>query len=350
MGAMSEKHEQAFRDELSEDSDRIAPLLRLAAPREAVPSERAQRVKAAVRARWRQQTRARSQGTTIRWALGALATAALMLVGVRLAVRPDRPVPPPIVATIDILRGPVRLIPDLETRLVEPASFQVGDSIRAGSGVDTTTAGRAAVRLAGGAAVRMDASTRLRLLSEYTLVLDEGAIYIDSGADRRAATLEVRTTLGVARDIGTRFEVRLDSSALRVRVRDGLVQLSQDGQTYDAQPGDELTLEENGRLSRRTVPIYGADWDWVVFLSRPFELEGRSLRDFLDWICEENGWQLRFADSAVERKAATTTQHGSIEGLTPEEALSAVLPTTGVEHQLENGVLLIRFSSSDTKP
>jgi hypothetical protein len=143
--------------------------------------------------------------------------------------------------------------------------------------------------------------------------------------------------------------VRFNGSALRVRVRDGLVQLSQSRESHDAHPGDELTLDGNGTIVRRTVPGYGADWAWVVALAHPFDLEGRSLRDFLDWITRENGWQLRFADAAVEEKARTTILHGSIKGLTPGEALAAVLPTSGVEHQLANGVLLIRLAAEGTK-
>lgn len=352
---MTENDEQAFSEATpSQDGERIGRLLRLAGPREAVPLDRARRVKTAVRAHWRQTARARRQRITIGWSLGALATAALVLAGVRLAVRHDRTAvgPPPTVATLEIVRGTVRPLPDPEGAVADPALFQMGDSIRAGSGVDTSTGARAAVRLADGTAVRVDRGTRLRLLSAYTLVLQEGAIYVDSRTGRGEAPLEVRTGLGVARDIGTRFEVRLDDSALKVRVRDGLVQLTHDGQTHDAKPGDELTLDEHGSLSRRTVPVYGAAWDWVALLARPFELEGRSLRDFLDWICEENGWQLRFADSASEREATATTLGGAqgvIQGLRPDEALSAVLPTTGVEHRLENGALLIRLRSGDTR-
>jgi hypothetical protein len=134
-----------------------------------------------------------------------------------------------------------------------------------------------------------------------------------------------------------------------VRVRDGLVQLARGERTHDAKPGDELTLDEKGGVVRRTVPAYGADWDWAVALARPFELEGQPLTRFLNWICEENGWRLRFADPAVERAAAATILHGSIEGLTPAEALTAVLPTSGVEHRVENGVLTVRLSADETK-
>jgi ferric-dicitrate binding protein FerR (iron transport regulator) len=313
------------------DRDQIGPLLRLAGPREAVPSERAARVKAAVHAEWRRRTRARSQRITIGWSLGALATAALVLVGVRLAVRDNATVtsPQPVIATVETVSGPV--------------FFRIGDGIRAGSALDTTAGGRAALRLAGGAAVRVDSGTRLQFASETTLVLDRGAVYIDSDDAADPGHLEVRTRLGVARDVGTRFEVRVDGVAVRVRVRDGLVQLTRGQQSHDAKPGEELTLDEGGSVGRRTVPAFGADWAWVAALARPFELEGRLLREFLDWICEENGWQLRFADGASERRAATTILHGSIEGLTPEEALAAVMPTTGVENQLKDGILSIRL-------
>lgn len=227
--------------------------------------------------------------------------------------------------------------------------FQIGDRIQEGDGVDTTTGGQAALRLALGASVRIDRGTRLRLISGSSIFLDEGAIYVESGESSGARSLEIRTTLGLVRDIGTRFEVRLNRSALRVRVRDGVVQLSQSGRSHDARPGDELTLDGSGAILRRTIPVHGADWAWVAALARPFDLEGRSLRDFLDWIAGENGWQVRFADAAVEEKSLTTTLHGSIQGLTPEEALSAVLPTSGVAYHLENGVLLVRLGTGDAK-
>ncbi len=330
--------------------DHLESLLRLAGPREVVPADRMRRVKAVVRDEWIQETRARSRRISISWSLGALATAALILVGVRLALR-DGPVvqrPRQDLAILEALSGAVRPIRSTES-VTEPTQFQIGDQIREGDGVDTTNGGLAALRLASGASVRMDRGTRLRLLSDATMVLDGGAIYIDSGARGGAVPLEVRTQLGVVRDIGTRFEVRLSGSTLRVRVRDGVVRLSQSRDSHDARPGDELTLDGTGSIVRRTMPVYGADWAWAIALARPFDLEGRSLRDFLDWIAGENGWQLRFADASVEKTSMTTILSGSINGLAPVEALSAVLRTTGVEHRLDNGVLLIYQSTGAMK-
>ena len=328
-----------------DEGDQIGPLVRLVGPRETVPDDRRHRVRAAVHAQWRQHTRTRSRRLTVGWSLGALAAAALVLIALRLSVRDDAAgsIQQQALATIEALNGTAQLVGGSDTP-VGVRLFQIGDRIRVGDGVETMMGGVAALRLSGGAAVRLDRGTRIRLLSETALALEAGAIYVDSGNAPGAPSLEVRTALGVARDIGTRFEVRFNGSALRVRVRDGLVRVNHRRQSHEASRGEELTLDGDGSVLRRPVPVFGAGWAWTFPLARPFELEGRSLRDFLDWIAGENGWQLRFADSTVERKSRTTILHGSILGLTPAEALAAVLPTSGVEHSLENGVLLVQIA------
>ena len=295
---MSDQHESGFPEPLlSDQGDQIGPLLRLAGPREAVPADRIRRVRSAVHAEWRQQSRARSRRVTAGWSMAALTAAALILLGVRLVVRDEgaAPIARPELATIEALTGAAGLIASPEPTGAGGAqpsglsSFRIGDRSRAGDGVDTTGGGLAGLRLAGGASVRVDRDTRVRLVSDIMLVLDRGAIYVDSGGEPGARSLEVHTRWGVARDIGTRFEVRLRGSALRVRVRDGLVRLSQDRQSHDANPGEELTLDGDSSVVRRSVPVFGSEWAWAFALARPFDLEGRSLRDFLDWITGENG-------------------------------------------------------------
>ncbi len=343
---MSDQHDSgSAKPPLSDDGDQIGPLLRLAGPRETVPADRRHRVRGAVHAEWRQQTRTHSRRLTVGWSLGALAAAALVLIALRLSIRDDAagPIQQQVLATIEAVNGTAQPVGGGDTP-VGVRLFQIGDRIRAGDGVETINGGVVALRLSGGASVRLDRGTRLRLLSETALALEAGAIYVDSGTAAGAPSLEVRTAFGVARDIGTRFEVRLNGSALRVRVRDGLVRLTDSRQSQDASPGEELTLDGDGKIVRRPVAVFGADWAWTFALARPFNLEGRSLRDFLDWIADENGWQLRFADSTVEQKSRTTILHGSILGLTPAEALAAVLPTSGVEHSLESGVLLVQIA------
>ena len=87
--------------------------------------------------------------------------------------------------------------------------------------------------------------------------------------------------------------------------------------------------------------MYGPEWEWAFAVGEPFAIEGRSLREFLEWIAGENGWEIQFADRDIEQKSSITILHGSIQGLSPAEALATVLPVSGVPYQFENGVLRV---------
>ncbi len=112
------------------------------------------------------------------------------------------------------------------------------------------------------------------------MMLAEGTVCIDSEKSRGDRAFEVRRAVGIARDIGPRFEVRFDGSALRVRVRDGLVRLSQSRQSHDAKPGEEVTVDGKGRVERHLVTMHGADWAGVAAGARQFDVEGRGSRRF----------------------------------------------------------------------
>lgn len=348
---MSDSHEPARFGRPRPDDHSIGPLVRLAGPREAVPAESMRRVRAAVHTAWRHERRVRSRRTVLRWSIGALAAAALVLVAVRLRDRLDPPGAPAlrVLATVDALSGTVRVVSPPDRPGIAPRAARIGDHLQVGDGVETTGGGRAGLRLAGGALVRLDRDTRFRLVADQAMVLDAGAVYVEADSGRGGSPLEIRTAFGVVRDIGTRFEVRLQGPAIRVRVRDGLVRLVQPRDTHDVGRGDELTLESSGRVVRRTMPVDGPEWVWVRDMDQTFDIEGRSLREFLEWVAREHGWQLRFADRAVDEKARTTTLHGSILGLTLEEALAAVLPASGVEHRVDQNVLVIQLSAGGTK-
>ena len=56
---------------------------------------------------------------------------------------------------------------------------------------------------------------------------------------------------------------------------------------------------------------------------------------------------VRFADAEVERRASTTTLHGTIRSLAPLEALSVMLATTDLAHRLlPDGTILITSKPS----
>jgi hypothetical protein len=75
-------------------------------------------------------------------------------------------------------------------------------------------------------------------------------------------------------------------------------------------------------------------------------VDGKTLPVFLDWVAREGGWTIRFADEALRRAASSIVLRGSIDGLTPEQALEAILPTCGLTHRIANGTVTVDRGSA----
>ncbi len=291
--------------------------------------------------------------------LGQIAAGAGMLAGLAVLgfafLRPaaDRlPAAGDPVAFLEIARGQVELAgagrTGASSRLLTLAG---GEPVYAGTVIETAAqgrtraggeAGRAAIRLAGGQSMRLDGSSRVRFASSSDLVLERGAVYVDSAG---GANVEVRTTLGVVRDIGTQFEVRLlDETAepsLRVRVREGSVMLEHGGDSHHALAGEELSARGDGRVERGKASIFGPHWQWVLDTAPTPEVAGRPLADFLDWVSREGGWTVRFADAETAQIASSTMLHGDVRNLGVAEASSMVLHGSGLDYRLEDGVFVV---------
>jgi ferric-dicitrate binding protein FerR (iron transport regulator) len=214
-----------------------------------------------------------------------------------------------------------------------------GTELRAGDRVETAE-GRLALRLEGGASVRLDRATRLVLNSTSVLELEAGAIYIDTGIDG-VGGLEVRTDYGVARDIGTQFETRLGEGRLSLVVREGEVLFMGEGGEYRAGAGVALSLGPDGGVTRERVEASDPRWSWASAAAPPFDIEGRSLAEVLTWVARETGWTVRYEDAELERSAAQMLTHGSTGGLEPELVPDLVVPVAGLEHQLQGSVLRV---------
>jgi len=322
----------------SETDEAIGALLRLAGPRIPMPQDSARRVKAAVHAVWERKVRARRLRVAYLWT-GVMATAASL--SFLLLSRPwtqEVVRPPETVARLERLTGVIRGIgPDRQ----EPAPLSRGAPVAAGATLETAPQGRAALRLADGGSLRLDMNTRLKLVSATEISLERGALYLDS--DRKPsehASMEVSTPEGVVREVGTQFEVQVASGAVRVRVREGRIAVEGRNGSHEAGAGEQLAIHQN-RVARSRVPSHGPHWDWVQRIAPSFELEGESLAGFLDWVSRETGRPIRFDDDRLAHESPAVKLHGSIEGLSPEEALSAVLPTCGFGHRFSEGAVIV---------
>lgn len=336
-------------DHHTTDSD-VEQLIAAAGARPVPGADRTARVHVAVLREWRAHTRARRRVRMWRRVGGGaaiLAVAALALVAVRprsadapTATPPLTPPAPALIASVTAAHG----APAIEIAGGRTQVATVGQTIAASSNIRTNATSRATVTLVDGAELRVDANTVATLVDARTIHLERGAIYLDSGTST-PGSFTVRTASGTVRDIGTRFEVRAGDHDLRVRVRDGAVQLERAGRIDRAPMGTELFARADGTVSTRPVDPFAADWSWTTEAAPAFIVENATLEAFLQWAAREGGWTIEWSD-ALRRRARTTTLHGAIEGMTPAEALEVVLPTCGLSPEFSKGRLRLRTIQS----
>ncbi len=318
------------------ENETLGRLFNIAGPRQAAPASVVAEVKRATYPAWQAKVRAVRTRRRRTWVLAAAAS--LVIAGAlwRLAPLTLPDAEPVRVATVEVTAGAVT---------AGAASVTIGARLDAGNTLETGPRSHATLRLAGGASARLDAGTVLRLEAADALELERGAVYLDTGRDPGGASLAVSTRYGVARDVGTQFEVRLLEDALKIQVREGTVEIDVGEATHEADAGSALTVAGGGAVTREDVAAYGPSWGWILRTSPPFELEGQTLGEFLRWVSRETGWRTRFADLALEREVTDTVAHGSIAGVRPDHAPDLVLPGYGLRYRLEDGTLVIEQAS-----
>ena len=326
-----------------ERADDVAGLIRLAGRRPGVPPDRAARVKVAVREQWIDQVR---QGRRRRrmWAAAAVAAAASLALAIPfLGGRPGSDaVPPRTAATVESLQGSGWIAADRGGREAARRPLKRGDVVTSRSRVGSDEGGRVALRLSTGHSLRLDRGTVLRIEEASDVMLEAGSVYVDSGdGAARAGSRVMRTRLGVVREIGTLYEVRLTDGGLRVRVREGRVALDVGSQVREVAAAGELALGEDGTVASRRIAIHGPEWDWIAPVTTVPELDGMNPRALLEWVARERGWRLRFDTEELARTAGRITLDGSLERLSLDQALDAVLPTCGLSYRLEEDALVI---------
>lgn len=363
------------------DDDAIARLIEDAGPRPPIAREDLDAIAMAARAAW--QTRgsdeagadrgpapterrrtasgARPRAAVVLALAAALAALVIGLRAWREAVDdPATTATQVVVATVAAGSGSLRV----EVAGVERA-LAVGDAVPSGAVVRTAAggatssseqSGRGALRLDGGAMIRVDSGTEARLVSSSRIDLLAGAIYADTDPDGAAvatsddaSALEVHTVVGIARDVGTRFMTRVtgesDAAALLVLVRAGAVIVERAGESKTAHGGEQILARRGGAIERGPAPTYGPDWAWVIDAAPPFEVAERSAAAILEWVARETGWEVRYEDAALAEAARGMIQQSSraeTGALRPDQAPFDLLPGFNLEGRLEAGVLTVR--------
>jgi len=287
-------------------------------------------VRDAVEAEWRATVAARRRRRQFTgWA--AAAGVAMAAVAVWIA-RPTLAPGDALVASVTRVVGEVqqddgdgRWVP-----LAAAATLEAGTRLRTGDG------GRVALRLTDGVELRLDSGTLLAFEDAEHARLSQGAVYVDSRTEANTPSpdFELATPAGAVRHLGTQYEARLAGSGLRVAIREGRVQVGTPTGAVQGAAGEQLVVGA-GRVERSALAPNAAEWNWLATVTPPFTLEGRSVEDFLAWAGRETGRAVVFASPEAAAQARAVTLSGTVEGLTPDEAVAAVLSTTSLRVGIE---------------
>jgi ferric-dicitrate binding protein FerR (iron transport regulator) len=320
--------------------DPIEDAIKLAGPRATAADAARARVRANVHDAWTGTVRLRRRRQVVTWTLSVAAAAAVIAIAISINWRQVKtPAAASAIARLLASTGAVQI----ESPGATARTIQLGDQVSADAVVRTTDA-RATFALLSGGEVRVDAGTVVRFTGARAMTLERGGIYLDSGGAQTG--LAVTTPAGTVHDIGTRFEVRVIDRAIHIRVREGRIALEHGGVRDEASYGTELVAQPDGRVVSQPIAPYDPGWTWATRAAPVFRVEGATLAAFLDWIVREGGRAVSFADPALATTAGATVLHGSIEGLSIDDALTVILPTCGLTFEIQNDHVAIRRAKS----
>lgn len=320
-----------------QDHDPLEKLLGLASRRQPMDSKRKIEIQRSTHERWQlvleRRYKVRRRRHFMQFFAGVATVALLVLAYVNF---PDNSLPRATFGVVTKLIGTPQYGPPGDAL----SNLAVGTELPIRSVMVTGPGEGVALRLASGHSVRVDESSRLRT-ETGVIVLDDGAVYVDSDAAVSAATMEVLTPLARLRELGTQYMARLYDSSLEVSVREGIVNVDYPNGRMSARSGEVIRLDQSGRTQSLSVSLSGKHWAWAARLAKLPPLEGATLAEFLRWLAREQGWQLSYVSPEVAEAAERVTLTGDIGDLGGEESLAAVMTITGWRHELNDGVLII---------
>jgi ferric-dicitrate binding protein FerR (iron transport regulator) len=309
-----------------------------------VSAEALQRIRQATEKEWRETTRPAGRRRSRVFAvaasiLGVTAAAAWMFLAMGPAADSGA-----VLGEVAVVEPPGLL--DVR-RFAADVMLGTGSSIRVGQRLDAR--GDSVVNLAGGGNLRLSRASAIGIQASDAVDITRGEIYVDipPGA-HDSSSFRVLTIAGEFRHVGTQFAVMTTDGQTRLRVREGEVIWRAAAGDSTVAAGTEVTIDRNGKATRRQIPTAGREWAWTEAIAPDIVIENRPLFEFLQWFARETGRKLEIDDSS-RTQAMTILMHGSVKGLTVTEALSAVMATTTtLKYELPEGVIRIS-STRDSK-
>lgn len=344
---MNDKTRQG--EDVNRDDETMAKLLRLAGPRSPIPEDVESRVYDRVHDEWRASSE-QPESTRVyaqvhrqwkkskprlgiwRWAM-PFAVAATVIMAIAVVMQPPPPVP-----TYVPVGSIARVVSDDSVGML-PA---VGDLIYPGERLTTGPGQRMSLLLSNAESLRLDEKTTLVVHSKDEFRLVRGRVYADTGDFMyRNRGLVIDTSMGSVTDVGTQFSVGAADDVIDVAVREGRVDVNRDSEQHIAVAGERLQIHRNDGATVDALATHDPFWDWATSLAPEFDIENKSLLDFLRWAARETGRELVFDSNELRMSAMRTDLHGSVSDFEPLEAVQSVLATTKLKYRIEAGKIVI---------
>ena len=344
-------HDQPRTGRQEADEQSLELLFRLASSRPEPPEADVRQVRDAVHGEWQAVTGARRwrrRAVVLAAAAGVVLTISMVLVN----QRPEPTVPElDIMARVERISGQVQVFAQASggdgAALAAQMPVYVGQTLRTGgdSGIS--------LRLNGGISLRLDQQTVVVLDDGEGIELRSGRVYVDTQSPGSAAPdpgreLLIHTDLGVISHLGTQYMVLRSGDWLRVGVRQGGVRIDDAGEGDTASvivpTGQELSLDHAGEQVLAPLNAYGPEWLWAEKLAPEFDLDGRTMAEFLDWVASETGLDVAYQSDSVRSLAEQTMLHGQVD-LPATEALQLVLMTSDFSAEIRDGVIEVNTKS-----
>ncbi len=285
------------------------------------PEDMRDRVKAQVEATWQETVQARQA----RKKYPAFAAAAVITLAIAVGwMNTKEPISQPVIASLDSSQHSIQLSTDgTQWSATESPTIVEGAYIQA---MET-----ASLSLSNTLNVRMKPQTVVQLTSLDELRLISGEIYLDSYDKPDQDRFSVITEFGIAEDIGTQFSVATNNNGWHIQVREGEVLVKDDSTKLRLEEEERVEINALNEVARQTLPDHHDSWQWVESSRPSYEIEGKTVDTYLNWVARETGRDLQYNTDEAKRSAETTLLHGSISGLTARRSIDAVLPATNFE-------------------
>jgi ferric-dicitrate binding protein FerR (iron transport regulator) len=334
-------------DRNADDERILESLLKLGGPRAEIPRGVELRTYERVRREWKTSTQEPESSkiykkvrrawrrdarwdTFFRWALPAGGVAAAVL-AFYVLMQPDVPSMVAVASVSKVVQG-----------ASSNARYTNGMTVFAGETLKTSEDEGLSLLLARSESLRVGENTELRVDGRDSFTLLRGRVYVDTGQFvYRNGGVKIETSFGVVTDVGTQFSVGLTSQQLEVAVREGRVDISNENEPLIVMVGERMSLQRNRQPVVSTIRANDEDWAWVADLAPEFDIENRSLFDFLRWAARETGRELVFESDELQMTAMREDIHGQISNLTPDEALEAVRQAVKMRYRIEADKIVI---------